>query len=88
MIFQMFEKSVIQKLSKIAHHNMKYIRHIDIRINNPKNVSKTLLFKSHIYVADIQFEKDDMYFTKTIKHDNFEKLTNEILQTINSEIKL
>ena len=71
-------------------HNLKHFEYIQITINNPKHVNSKFSFKSTIYEATIYFsnkEQNSRYY-KNISNNNYEKLIDEIKNTVENDLKI
>ena len=81
-------KNIIPDVTKIKEYNMQYIDVIDLKIRNPKTVSITSIFKTHIFEATVSFKKEDFIIYQSFYNNDFTKLTEDINDYISRVIKL
>ena len=78
----------IQKIIKQVDNNLEHIDNIEIKINNPKKINVNNIFNKYIYSVKICIIKDNIYLSKTIEDNDFEKVLNQTDNFINKKINI
>lgn len=75
-------------INKIKSHNLKLIDHIEITMYNPDTVSKFSVFRKAIFHAEIHMKNNNIQVRKEFYNNDPEKLTREINDFLDKEIKV
>ncbi len=75
-------------INNFACKNIEFLSSLEIKIINPKIVSSYSIFRTHIFNARINFDKNNMSVSKEFKNNDLSLLFADINKFVNEEIKL
>ncbi len=83
-----YNLNFFESLNEFNKKNMNYFDRLELTVNNPKNVSRFSVFRTHIFNCKIFFSKNELAVTKEFNNNNLSSLLEDVNKFINSEIKI
>lgn len=79
--------TISKKINDFSKHNVYFIDTVDITIHHPDTVSKSSLYREHMYKATVKYTENGEKMYKVFEDDNFDTMYNKMQNFIHNERK-